>query len=165
MTAFQRREKRTFRGNSEEEEAGARAKALALLSDMDRTEKGLTDRLIRAGFSREAAENALAYVKSFGYVDDERYALRFIELARGGKSRTRIRYDLISRGIRPEEADRALERSGEWDERDLIRRLARKKLAKYPADDSRAREKTAASLARAGFRIPDIAEVLDSMEE
>ncbi|MDY5663032.1 MAG: regulatory protein RecX, partial [Blautia sp.] len=56
-----------------EEQKKARRKALLLLEHMDRTEKGLSDRLRQAGFSIEAVEDALAYVRSYGYLDDDRY--------------------------------------------------------------------------------------------
>ena len=55
--------------NFEEERAGARGKALALLADMDRTESVLKEKLFRAGFSEEAALDALTYVKNLGYLD------------------------------------------------------------------------------------------------
>ena len=49
-----------------EQQREARKKALRLLEHMDRTEKGLTDRLLRAGFSEELAEDAVSYVKDYG---------------------------------------------------------------------------------------------------
>ena len=48
----------------EEERAGARKKALVLLTDMDRSESELSEKLKRAGFSDAAVRDALAYVKS-----------------------------------------------------------------------------------------------------
>ena len=57
------------------EQREARRKALRLLEHMDRTEKGLQERLIQGGFSEAAAEDAVAYVKDYGYVNDYRYAL------------------------------------------------------------------------------------------
>ena len=42
-----------------QEQQQARRKALRLLEHMDRTEQGLTDRLRQAGFSEEAAEDAV----------------------------------------------------------------------------------------------------------
>ena len=165
MAEFQRRVRPVSGAESENEEARARAKALALLADMDRTEKGLTERLIRAGFSQKAAEDALDYVKGYGYVDDMRYAVRYIEKAREGKSRLRIISDLQNRGISSALIDEAMEETGEWDEKELIRKLAVKRISKYPPDDERARDKTASSLARAGFRISDIVSVLDTISE
>lgn len=49
-----------------EERNRARKKAMRLLEHMDRTEKGLTDKLRQAEFSPEAVEDAIAYVKSYG---------------------------------------------------------------------------------------------------
>ena len=53
-----------------EEMKKARRKAMSLLEHMDRTEKGLSERLRQAGFSAEAAEDAMNYVRSYGYIDD-----------------------------------------------------------------------------------------------
>ena len=41
-----------------EEQKNARRKAMLLLEHMDRTEKGLSDRLRQAGFSAEATEGS-----------------------------------------------------------------------------------------------------------
>ena len=46
-----------------EEMKKARRKAMSLLEHMDRTEKGLSERLRQAGFSAEAAEDAMNYVR------------------------------------------------------------------------------------------------------
>ena len=47
-------------GLTREEQQAARRKALLLLEHMDRTEKGLSDRLRQAGFCAEAVEDAVA---------------------------------------------------------------------------------------------------------
>jgi regulatory protein len=148
----------------EEERAGAREKALVLLADMDRTEKGLGDRLRRAGFSEEAAADAVAYVKGFGYVDDDRFAARYVELARSSKSRRRIRFDMMKRGFAQDTIDRAFEEAGWWDERPLIRSLSEKKARRLDMEDPKSRGKLAASLSRQGFAAEDIASVLRDME-
>ena len=70
-----------------EQQREARKKALRLLEHMDRTEKGLTDRLLRAGFSEELAEDAVSYVKDYGYINDRRYALNYIMYRIHDKSR------------------------------------------------------------------------------
>ena len=61
-----------------EEQKNARRKAMLLLEHMDRTEKGLSDRLRQAGFSAEATEDAMNYVRSYGYLNDYRYAMNYI---------------------------------------------------------------------------------------
>ena len=49
----------------QEEQKQARRKAMKLLERMDRTEKGLTERLEQAGFSGEAVKDALDICKRF----------------------------------------------------------------------------------------------------
>ena len=61
-----------------EEHKRAAKKAMKLLEHMDRTEKGLRDRLHQAGFGQDAIEAAMAYVESYGYIDDYRYARTYI---------------------------------------------------------------------------------------
>ena len=57
-----------------EEYRDARRKAMRLLEHMDRTEKGLREKLRQAGFTSQAVDHALTYVEAYGYIDDERYA-------------------------------------------------------------------------------------------
>ncbi len=70
-----------------------RKKAMALLAHNDRTKWELCDRLKRAGFEQEVIEDALAYVESFHYIDDLRYATRFAEIYSATRSIQRIRQD------------------------------------------------------------------------
>lgn len=81
-----------------QEQQQARRKALRLLEHMDRTERGLTDRLRQAGFSEEAAEDAVSYVREFGYINDERYAFNYIMYRIHDKSRQKIFQELQQKG-------------------------------------------------------------------
>ena len=77
----------------------ARTEALRLLEHMDRTEKGLTDKLRQAEFSQEAVEDAIAYVKSYGYINDARYARTYISFRMESKSRQKILSELQMKGV------------------------------------------------------------------
>ena len=66
---------------------------------MDRTEKGLSDRLRQAGFSAEATEDAMEYVRSYGYLNDLRYAENYISFRMGTKSRQKILQELSGKGV------------------------------------------------------------------
>ena len=77
-----------------EEQKNARRKAMLLLEHMDRTEKGLSDRLRQAGFSAEATEDAMNYVRSYGYLNDRRYAENYISFRMSTKSRQKILQEL-----------------------------------------------------------------------
>ena len=94
----------------EQQQKEVRKKALKLLGHMDRTEKGLYDRLLRAGFSEALAADAVAYVKDYGYVNDARYATNYIMYRIHDKSRQKIFQELQQKGI-----DRQTIQSA-WDE-------------------------------------------------
>ena len=56
----------------EEEIIKAKKRAMLILQHNDRTEWELSDKLLKAGFSEQAVEAAVEYVRSFHYVDDRR---------------------------------------------------------------------------------------------
>ena len=105
-------------GLTREEQQAARRKALLLLEHMDRTEKGLSDRLRQAGFCTEAVEDAVAYVSSFGYVDDGRYAENYIAYRIQSKSRRKILQELLQKGVDKETAQTAWEQVSEYSQPD-----------------------------------------------
>ena len=79
---------------------------------MDRTEKGLTDKLRQAEFSPEAVEDAIAYVKSYGYINDARYARTYISFRMESKSRQKILSELQMKGCGPSDCTGCLEGNG-----------------------------------------------------
>ena len=56
----------------------AKLRALHLLNAMDRTEEQLRLKLLQGFYTEDVIEQALLYVKSFGYVEDLGYAERYI---------------------------------------------------------------------------------------
>jgi len=143
----------------------ARKKALILLTDKDRTTSELHDKLIRAGFDEEAAADAIAYVSRFGYLNDARYAEHYIDVMSASRSRERIRFDLLQKGLTARQINEAFEAAGETDEKPLIRHFAEKKLRSLREDDPRRREKVIRHLAGKGFKTSDIIAVLDDLTE
>ena len=85
-----------------EEAKKATEKAMALLLHKDRTGRELSDRLKKAGFSGEASEYAMAYVESYGYIDDARYAERYTDYHKSSQSKSEIRRKLSEKGISDE---------------------------------------------------------------
>lgn len=100
----------------EQQQKEVRKKALKLLEHMDRTEKGLTDRLRQAGFSDDAVQYAMDYVKSYGYINDARYARNYIAYRLETKSKQRILQELGQKGIDREVAMAAWEETAEIEE-------------------------------------------------
>jgi regulatory protein len=56
----------------------ARLRALHLLNDMGRTESQLRQKLKQNDYPDDVVEDAIRYVKSFGYVNDKEYARSYI---------------------------------------------------------------------------------------
>lgn len=138
----------------------AKKKAMSLLKYMDRTEWQLRDKLAAKGFSEEAVEGAVDYVKSFHYLDDYRYTVHFVELHYEQRSRQRMRQDLYQRHVPEEYIDLALESICEND--DIALQEALRKITKGETEFSyEEKQKIAGKLYRKGFRLGDIKRVLD----
>lgn len=138
----------------------AKKKAMSFLKYMDRTEWQLRDKLAAKGFSEEAVEGAVDYVKSFHYLDDYRYAVHFVELHYEQRSRQRMRQDLYQRHVPEEYIDLALESICEND--DVALQEALRKITKGETEYSyEEKQKIAGKLYRKGFRLGDIKRVLD----
>ena len=106
----------------------AKLRAMHLLEKMDRTKGELRKKLEQGGYPSIAIEAALDYVESFHYIDDARYAARYIEFQKGKKGRARLKMELLQRGIAGEIVARALEEAEEgMDEKTPFVRCSRTK--------------------------------------
>lgn len=147
------------------EEARAREKIFLWLDRMDRTKAEIARKLKDAGFSEEAAEAALSYAVEKHYIDDERYARRWIELRRDKQSLARIKTDLMRKGVDRDIIDAAVEEAEDtFDSEELADRMLRKKMSGIDLTDRADREKLIARMSRAGFRINDILKAIDRLE-
>lgn len=143
----------------------SRLRCMNLLKSMDRTESQLREKLALGGYPSEVIDQAIAYVKSYGYVDDERYARQYLECYRGRKSRQQIRQELRRRGISRELIQMAEEAEEPADEKAMIRRwIAKKKIDLNKAGSSDLR-KLYMFLMRKGFASGDISKVLKEAED
>lgn len=137
----------------------AKLRSMNLLQSRDYTRRQLEDKLKQGDYPQECIEEAIAYVESYGYINDRRYARDFIEYNLSTKSRTRIEADLIRKGINKNVIRSAFEELAglgvEQDELALACDLLSKK--KYCADTATGQEqqKMYGFLYRRGFR-PDI---------
>lgn len=145
----------------EEEILRAKKKAMSLLQHMDRTEWELRSKIEKAGFSEEAVREAMEYVRSFHYIDDERYAIRFAEIYRESRSISRIRQDLQKKHIPEETITLALEEI-DYDDSAALKKAVDKLLKNQTdAPSYEDRQKLIAKLYRKGFRVDQIVKQLD----
>ncbi|MCR5212086.1 MAG: recombination regulator RecX [Lachnospiraceae bacterium] len=87
----------------------AKKRAMDILTHRDKTEKELREKLLGDGYEPGVADEAVAYVKSYGYIDDERYAGNYIAYRMDKKSRMVLRRELLARGIEENLLDSVLE--------------------------------------------------------
>lgn len=139
----------------------ARKYAMNLLQKRDRTEKELTDKLNRAGYPPGAVRNAVDYVKSFGYIDDERYASHFLEMGSGKESLKSLSWKLAGKGVSPEIIEKVCEGLRESiDPEEVIQNLVERRLAGKKLTDEKSLRNMAAYLGRRGFSGEEIWHVL-----
>lgn len=130
------------------------------MEKQDRTTRQLTDKLKQQGFEDEDIEEAIAYVQSYHYLDDERYARNYVRYGSETKCRWKLKTALQQKGIPQDLIDLALEEEFQGDERKLIRQFLDKKDYNHYETTPELRQKLVASLFRRGFRLEDIKAVM-----
>ncbi len=139
----------------------ARKRAMNLLEKADRTEKELLEKLEKDGYPTLCIEDALAYVRRFGYLDDDRYMEVFIRGRSSKKSRKEIEYLLMQKGFSREVISRKMDSMmTEVNDYDAIEALLRKKHFDPDCDDRKKRDRIIQYLMRKGFRYQDICHVI-----
>ena len=141
----------------------AKLRAMHLLEDMDRTEEGLREKLRQNLYPADVIEGAIDYVKSFGYIDDERYAENFVRSKMNVKSKKEIRMLLLNKGVSIDLIDRAMEICyAENSEEEAVKTILRKKRFDPASMDERQMQKMYNYLARKGFRYDVIRQVIQN---
>ncbi len=128
----------------------AREKAMNLLLYKPRSEKELRDRLADAGYLPEETEDAISYVKKFGYVNDRRFAENYARSRQERESIRLIRMGLRQKGVGEDLIDEAL---AELDirEEDTLESLLKKKAGPPHVLEEKELRRAFAFLARKGF--------------
>lgn len=135
-------------------------RAMHILERQERTEYQLREKLLQSAYPNEAVEEAVDYVKSYHYIDDERYARTFIRYHQKDRSRRRLETDLIKRGVSKDTIKICMDEEFEADETEQIRILLEKKQYEKETATQKERAKMYQFLARRGFRHSDIMSVL-----
>ena len=140
----------------------AKLRAMHLLSDMGRTESQLRTKLLQGGYPQKIVDEAITYVKSFGYINDREYARNFVESRKEKKSRKEIYAALCQKGLDSELIKEALDEcyAGE-DSLQAIKALLRKKGYNPGNADLKENQKRIGYLVRRGFQYEDIRKVVN----
>lgn len=149
----------------------AKLRAMNLLQKKDYTEKQLRDKLSEGLYPQELVNEAIDYVKSYKYLDDDRYARDYITYHMEMRSKNRIIQDLMGKGLSKdfilpiieELYEDSSENSDSNIEMEQIKKLLVKK--KYNKElDFKEKQKIIAFLMRRGYQMSDIRSAMDCDE-
>lgn len=133
----------------------AKLRCMNLLKARDYTRKQLEDKLKQGGYPQEIIAEAVAYVESYDYINDERYARNYIEYNMQVKSRTLIENSLIRKGICKDVIRKAFDELSdagiEIDEECMIHKLLTKRNYNPQTATNDEKRKMFAFLYRKGF--------------
>ncbi|MGQ0429495.1 MAG: regulatory protein RecX [Gammaproteobacteria bacterium] len=129
----------------------ARLAALKLLNRRDYGARELAERLLARGFTRPAAETAIAGLVAEKLVDDARFAEHFVAYhANRGQGPVRIAHRLREAGVSAETIDAALD-AGSTDWRRRCEQARRKRFGAKPPASWAERGRQARFLTQRGF--------------
>lgn len=142
----------------------AKLRCLNLLKARAYTERQLRDKLRQGEYPQDVIEEAVAYVKSYGYVDDRKYAEDFIACHMADRSGKRMERDLMGKGVAKEiirEVMGNMSVKGELpNEISIARKWLKKKNYNPETATNKEKQKISAFLYRKGFQMDTIRSVL-----
>lgn len=146
----------------------AKLRAVHLLEYRDRTEKDMRRKLQQGGYTEDIIDETIEYLKSYGYLDDKRYAARYLASRLEQKGRRRLFQELRQKGVLAsviEEAWDELCQEGEIRENETgsIGRLVEQKTGGRTDLSLKEYRRLTNFLARRGFSWEDISSVFQEM--
>lgn len=142
-------------------------RAMNLLQKKSFAEGELVRKLSEGGYPEEVIDKAVEYVRSYGYIDDVRYAADYIRYhSSQGRGRNRIRLELRAKGISDDSFEKAWNEMEEVgliaDTDSQIEKLLEKK--HFSPDMERSdKDKIVAFILRRGFSSEDIFRVMKAL--
>ena len=85
------------------------SRLIYILSKSDKTEYELIRKLDASYYPKEVIKYAILYCRKHRYINDENYIREYIEIYRETRSKTRIKADLIKKGLNKSDIDEILE--------------------------------------------------------
>ena len=138
----------------------AKERAIYLIEDSMKTEYQIVDKLKKGMYPDEIIDRTVIFLKDIKLIDDENYAMLYIDYKRKSRSKIRIIQDLTKKGIKRQVIDNAIEDSELSDTQALSYEIEKKK-NKYDLSDRNQYNKFIQYLMRKGFKYSDIKSILD----
>lgn len=148
----------------ESEYLRAKSRALWYLDRADRTEKGMYEKLVTAGFDRKASAAVVGRFVEVGLIDDRRFAENFAEKCREANisKREGIRKMLL-KGVPYDIANEVFSET-ETDEEEQVRAVIEKKYARKLEQENGV-QRVYAALVRKGFSFSAVKNALKKYSE
>ena len=144
----------------------AKIRAMNLLTARAYTESKLRQKLKEGFYPEQIVEQAIEYVKSYGYVDDRAYAAEYISYHADKLNQQQIEQKLLQRGLSKEMIRQALEeffaKEGSIDEIAQITKLLERKHDRKENMTVEEQQRIRAMLYRKGFRSDNILKAMDA---
>lgn len=139
--------------------------AVRFLSAKMYTAREIFDKLRRKGYSSEISEQIVTELITDGILDDKKYAEYYIldSVNIGNKGIYRIKQELLRKGVARGIIDRAIHEA-EVDTRNALRDFVSLKLSSTEITTRKEYEKFRAMLARRGYSLGEIKEVLSEYD-
>ncbi len=144
----------------------AKMTALRFLSNQDKTTKEVIKKLKEKGFTKDVTKKTLEFLKSYGYIDDLRFAKKYVNQRVNvkGYGKNKIVYELKLKGVNDRIIENVTENIEEDEERSALK-LAIKKSRKLDLNDYKDKQKLFAYLQRRGFSYQIIKNTLVQLDE
>ena len=139
-------------------------RGLKVLEKSMKTEKMLCDYLKQKGYPLQCIENAVQKIKDYGFINDESYCENYVQTYQNSKSKRKMKYDLLAKGIDEETITNELEKIDDEEEREKCLFLA-KKYMKNKEFDLKTKQKLYNHLISKGFDFSDINYAWDELKE
>lgn len=138
-------------------------RGLSALEKSMKSEKMLKDYFAKKGYPIQCIDKAIVKLKEYGYIDDEVYCENFIASYKNSKSKRKIKYDLLAKGIDENIIEKKLEEIDEELEQNKALELA-KKYVKNKDKSIKTKQKVYNYLVGKGFDYAVVAKTWEAIE-
>ena len=144
----------------------ARERAVRYLTFKDRSENEILRKLIDAGFDKTVAQNAVNELRTIGYLDDTRYAMKYLSerIRTKALSKKSLGFELKNKGIDKDIIEKALSEF-EKDDYEVAFRERKRNFGHYDLNDKKTEQRAYRFLLHRGFSYEIVNKVIKEMKK
>lgn len=137
-------------------------RSLSLLAKVMKTEKQLREYLNEKKYPKSCIDKAVDKLKDYGYINDQAFCENYVNLSGESKSKRKIKFELLQKGVKNELIDQVLEKLSDENERQVCLKFAQK-FMKNREIDVKTKQKFYNHLASKGFNFSDISQAWEEV--